>query len=326
MIIKNFDDQHEVSGLNLKSHLRAGTIVTLDIDRARRFYEDFLGFECVRYAKDRLLIRDQYAKYAMDSGSNDFFVIDVRKVEKILHPQRLLHHWGVDVSSVSEVDRIHIEAKANKERYGLSKVYPVSEVHGSHSFYLTDKDNNWWEIEFRLDDMENEDFFARGNINTESWNTEFHRAPKKNVSASVVNSVVGIGHLTHGTCEQLNLKKGREFLQRVLGLRCVHHVEPAQMIAGRGGFGVFAIELPKVNPQSEENRWIITFENSEDIYRIHVEAKKAKANSEIEYVGAVIQENGWISTTIQDGDGNWWEISDRAESYYREMFARGDVS
>ena len=45
-----------------------GTMVSSDLARARRFYEDFLGFECVRHAPGRMLLRDSHSADLMRRG------------------------------------------------------------------------------------------------------------------------------------------------------------------------------------------------------------------------------------------------------------------
>jgi len=97
------------------ANLAAGTMVSCDLRRSRRFYEEFLGLECVQYAKDRLLIRDSHGGAAMNAARQDFFVIEVQQVAAIANPRRMLHHWGIDVNSTAEVERIHAEATRRRE-------------------------------------------------------------------------------------------------------------------------------------------------------------------------------------------------------------------
>jgi predicted lactoylglutathione lyase len=147
------------------SQLGAGTMVSTDLGAARHFYEDFLGFQCVRYAPDRMLIRDQHSRRAMLAGSSDFLVIDVREVPEITHPQHWLNHWGLTVPTTAEVDRIHEEAKRGQETFGIRHVRKITELHGAYGFYFADRDLNWWEIECRLHGMSNNDVFQRGDFN-----------------------------------------------------------------------------------------------------------------------------------------------------------------
>lgn len=309
--------------------LIAGTIVTTDIAAARRFYERFLGLECVRYAPDRLLVRDRYAKAAMEAGRDDFFLIDVALVDEITVPQRMLHHWGLDVESPAEVDRIHAEAKANKADYGLTKLMPISGMHGAHSFYFADQDSNWWEIEYRLDGLGNEQFFARGDVGSDQragWvEPEGATSLVDPAMPAQPGALARNARLTHGTCEQHDLGRARAFLEQVLGLRCVRHLDPAQMLAGQGEFGVFAIGLPRVRPQPQENRWILSVDTLAQVREAAARAEAAKTEFELMHVGDLVKTDGDLSVTIQDADGNWWEVSSIAPAYYQQLFAAGDV-
>ena len=125
-----------VVGSPMHPRLLSGTIVVTDLHKSREFYEQFLGLECVRYASNRMLLRDRRAAAAMQAGKDDCFVIDVEQVSTISHPQRLLHHWGFDVSSTAEVDRIHMAAAAVQERFGIRKITPVSQNHGARRLFM----------------------------------------------------------------------------------------------------------------------------------------------------------------------------------------------
>lgn len=306
--------------------LIAGCAVTTDIAAARRFYEDFLGLESVRPAPGRLLVRDRYARAAMEAGSDDFFLLDITEVAEIANRQRMLHHWGLDVASPGEVDRIHAEAKARKDEFGLTKLMPISAMHGAHSFYFADRDSNWWEIEYRLDGLDNEGFFVRGDIGSADRVEPQNRMAVIDAAlAGPPGALAGNARLTHGTCEQHDLDRSRAFLEDVLGLRCVRHIDPAQMIAGRGGFGVFAIGLPKVRAQERQNRWIVAVDGRAAVEDIAARARAAEAEFGLLHVGEVENDGGALSVTLQDMDGNWWQAVDRDPAGYQRLFAAGDI-
>lgn len=146
----------------------AGTMVSTDLERARRFYEDFLGFETVRHAPGKMLVRDQRARDLMARGERGGFVVEVEEVDEVTHPQKMHHHWGFDTSSTQEVDRIREIALADPEKYGIKKVNPITKMHGSYQFYFIDMDNNWWEIEYRLHGRTNEMVIASGDFTREA--------------------------------------------------------------------------------------------------------------------------------------------------------------
>ena len=69
------------------------------LKESRKFYEEFLGLECVRHAKPAIAVR----------CGLKFHIIAV-EVGDALHPVNLLNHWGVDVGSKEEVDAAYDNA------------------------------------------------------------------------------------------------------------------------------------------------------------------------------------------------------------------------
>jgi catechol-2,3-dioxygenase len=128
--------------------LDRGTLVTRDLRVMQNFCETLLGMECVRTAPDRMLVR-----HKGDRAAKDYWVLEVREVAEIAHPQRMINHWGFFVPTRAEVDRAAAVAAARKDEFRLRRVHPVKANHGSYSFYFEDLDSNWWEIECRPDEI-----------------------------------------------------------------------------------------------------------------------------------------------------------------------------
>jgi len=131
-------------------YLSHGTLECYDLKETRRFYEEFLGLECVRHARPAMAVR----------CGMKFHVVCV-EVGQALHPANVLNHWGLDVGSKQEVDRIHQQAKALKDRYHIRQVLDPVLQHGVYSFYFEDLDHNWWEIQ-HYDGVQHEDMFDFG--------------------------------------------------------------------------------------------------------------------------------------------------------------------
>ena len=127
-----------------------GTLEVYSLKASRRFYEEFLGLECVRHGKPAMVIR---------LGMR-FHVVCVEVGDQI-HPCSLLNHWGVDVATRAEVDEAHAKALAHKDKYKIRQVLPVQEMHGVYSFYLEDLDHNWWEIQY-YDGYQHDDMYEFG--------------------------------------------------------------------------------------------------------------------------------------------------------------------
>jgi catechol 2,3-dioxygenase-like lactoylglutathione lyase family enzyme len=137
-----------------------GTMVTVDLTAARRFYEEFLGLQCRPIEPGRMLIRARPGRAGQ--RPEDHGVIEVRQVQTIERRQNVLNHWGVDVAARADVDRIHAEAVKHKDRYGLRRIMSVRLQHGVYGFYLEDRDSNWWEIQQRDPDSTYAPIFEAG--------------------------------------------------------------------------------------------------------------------------------------------------------------------
>jgi len=114
--------------------LSHGTLEAIDLDKSRKFYEEFLGLDVVRTSQVSLMIR---------LGNTNTIAV-VRNERK--QPMPLLNHNGLDVSTREEVDKCHEIVTAEKGKWGIKKVTRPADQHGTRSFYLLDLDDNWWEI------------------------------------------------------------------------------------------------------------------------------------------------------------------------------------
>ena len=128
-----------------------GTLECFDLKASRRFYEEFLGLECVHHAISALAVRLGMA----------FHIVCVEVGDQI-HPCHVLNHWGLDVTSREEVDQAHAKALEYKETYGIRQVLDATEMHGVYSFYMEDLDHNWWEIQYYENGFQHADYFDFG--------------------------------------------------------------------------------------------------------------------------------------------------------------------
>lgn len=144
--------------------LSYGTFVTTDLKRARAFYQDFLGLECVRYKSDAMLVRDRGTHPAGRLNGNPYWVLNIQRVDKVDHPQNVLNHWGVDMASREEVDRAHAMAIKYKDAFGIRKIMQPKVQHDSYSFYFQEYDSNFWEITARTAERSAAAVRARGDI------------------------------------------------------------------------------------------------------------------------------------------------------------------
>lgn len=116
--------------------LSHGTLECRNLRRSRRFYEDFLGLQCVVHSPSSLVIR----------LALKFYIVAV-EVGDAMHPAELLNHWGLDVATKSEVDDAHQRVLEHKDEYEIMEVKEPVMRHGIYSFYFRDLDSNWWEVQ-----------------------------------------------------------------------------------------------------------------------------------------------------------------------------------
>ena len=126
--------------------LSHGTLECYSLKESRRFYEEFLGLECVRHAKPAMAVR----------CGLKFHIVCV-EVGQSVHPCNVLNHWGIDVQSKEAVDEAYANALEHREKYKIRQVLKPVSQHGVYSFYLEDLDHNWWEVQhystFQHDDL-----------------------------------------------------------------------------------------------------------------------------------------------------------------------------
>jgi len=143
-------------------------------------------------------------------------------------------------------------------------------------------------------------------------------------STQVGAGVIGAAVLTHGTMENRKLGDSRAIYEDLLGLRCVQHSPVSQLVAGCGSIGVVCVERGGgAKPQGEENRWIVLVDDEASVRARHATAQNSDLVTEL---GEIEQDGDTVSFAVQDLDGNWWEVTNRAMSHYQQLFERGDIA
>lgn len=130
--------------------LSHGTLECRSMKESRKFYEEFLGLECVRHSEQ-----------AMHARCGIKFSIVCVEVGDSVRPLGVLNHWGLDVESREQVEFAYKSAVEMKDKYKIGKITQPTMRHGIYSFYLEDLDGNYWEIEY-YDGSVHEDAFDFG--------------------------------------------------------------------------------------------------------------------------------------------------------------------
>lgn len=111
-----------------------GTLGSRDLQRTRKFYEEFLGFEVVQTSKISMMVR---------CGGDHIYVV----VKKPDFPEmERINHNGIDVETDAEVDEAYQAVLGAQEGWGLRKITRPVFQHGTYSFHFIDGDGNAWEI------------------------------------------------------------------------------------------------------------------------------------------------------------------------------------
>ena len=127
--------------------LSHGTLECRSLYLSRKFYEEFLGFECAVHSPTSMAIRRGFK-----------FHIVVVEIGDEIAPNRILNHWGIDMRTREEVDRAYEACFANREKYGIREIKPLVDRHGVYGFYFEDLDYNWWEVEYYPDFLHDDIF------------------------------------------------------------------------------------------------------------------------------------------------------------------------
>lgn len=144
---KGASSSHQASSILHAQRLSHGTLTCRDIEKSRRFYEEFLGLEVVHFIKPSM---------ALKLGS-DVYIACVCLGENV-PDNTVWSHFGLNVGSREEVDQAHEAALRLQDEYELLKIEKPQILHGAYQFFVQDRDTNWWEIQYEPRTID--DFFA----------------------------------------------------------------------------------------------------------------------------------------------------------------------
>jgi catechol 2,3-dioxygenase-like lactoylglutathione lyase family enzyme len=113
-----------------------GTLEAVDVEKSRKFYEEFLGLETVRTSNISLWVRL--------GGDHIYVVVKAPPGQKAIMPFH--YHNGIDVETDADVDESYEVAIRDAGKWGLHDISKPMVQHGTYSFYFRDMDENFWEI------------------------------------------------------------------------------------------------------------------------------------------------------------------------------------
>jgi catechol 2,3-dioxygenase-like lactoylglutathione lyase family enzyme len=134
--------------------LSHGTIACRSLAASRRFYEEFLGLECVQHGARSMLMR-----------KGGYWCIVCIEVGDAMPPVGIDNHWGLDLHCAEQVRQAHGLALKHQARYGITDVTPLRPSRrGDERFHLRDRDGNWWEFQHVAEENRYDRLFEAGDI------------------------------------------------------------------------------------------------------------------------------------------------------------------
>jgi catechol 2,3-dioxygenase-like lactoylglutathione lyase family enzyme len=113
------------------------TLECRDLQESLRFYRDFLGVD----------VEQPGERYFFTRGNGGVRAIVVERGDALLD-QPVQNHHGITLHAErAKIDELRAAALASQVEFGIRKVHRAVDQHGSYSFYMQDRDTNWWEIE-----------------------------------------------------------------------------------------------------------------------------------------------------------------------------------
>lgn len=120
------------------------TLECRDLDATRQFYSEFLGID----------VQPGAGRWLTSRGNGGVNLI-VAEVGDAVVEQGVMNHHGVTIwREKPDIDALRQAAEQHQGAHGIKKIMPATYQHGSYSFYMQDRDTNWWEIEVWDDHMD----------------------------------------------------------------------------------------------------------------------------------------------------------------------------
>jgi len=140
--------------------------------------------------------------------------------------------------------------------------------------------------------------------------------------------LIGEAVFSHGTSDTRNAEKTQRFLQEFLGIHSVRKSKGTQYMWQGGRWIVVCLKVNDGIPprQGRGFRFALLVATPEEVDAAHAAALDQQDKWEIREVTPVEDDGDTRAFTLQDLDGNWWEIYHRPGHLYDDLFARETVT
>jgi hypothetical protein len=131
---------------------------------------------------------------------------------------------------------------------------------------------------------------------------------------------------SHGTIECTDMRATRKFLVDFLGLDIIRPLKEAQYMWKGGPWSVVCVNIQdgECKEQPIENRFKLSVAADADVDSAYAAALAHKDEYAIKQVLDVETANGHRSFKLMDLNNTWWEITTVSQSYFDDVFAKGD--
>ena len=268
--------------------LKRGHYECKSLDETVPVLTDLLAFEVVRQGSGQATVKHPNTDWEL--------VVHEGSPEAVDKPH--LHHYGVRVETLEEVNTAYEYLQSQKDRYKLKRVSRPHESHFAHSVYFREPGGNDWEIEYY--DREAVERGQRNAINPWREKMPEERFPGRGYLPQA---------LSHGTRECDDKEVSARFYSEVLGLE----------IAGGGRSSVYikhydtpwyVVVLPGRTRHyvSELNRFTLQVQTEQEVADAHRAFRTSGKDVGIGEVRDLRDDNGEVSFVFSDLDRNWWDI------------------
>jgi len=144
---------------------------------------------------------------------------------------------------------------------------------------------------------------------------------------SAVTPLLKNQFFSHGTYECNDMPATRRFLVDFLGLDIIRPLKEAQYMWKGGPWSVVCVCVQDGEPkvQAPQNHFKLSVGSAAEVDAAHAAALAHKDEYGIKEIRDVETVDGQRSFKLWDLNNTWWEISTINQSYYDEIFAKGDA-
>ena len=132
---------------------------------------------------------------------------------------------------------------------------------------------------------------------------------------------------SHGTMDTRNPEKTQRFLQQFLGIRSVRKSKGTQYVwqGGRWIIACLAVNSSVPPRQGEGFRFGLLVATPGEVDAAHEAAVAQREKWDIREIRPVETDGDTRAFSLQDQDGNWWEIYHRPGHLYDDLFEEEQV-